>query len=130
MSAKIQNYSTSNFKRGWIIGDFDPSLIKANFEIGIQKYKAGDSSEYHFHKFNDEFNVCIYGKCQIFYFSLGDKINNQKSLICESNSNDIFVIHKNVVAKFIALTDCAILCFKPKSYKDDKVIYWEPNWPI
>ena len=40
-----------NFFRGWIIGNFQPSLLKTDlFEIGIQQYEKDFIAEKHYQK--------------------------------------------------------------------------------
>ena len=39
-------FQLSDFKRGWLIGDFDPAIVKTkNFEFGVKMYKKGDCEE-------------------------------------------------------------------------------------
>ena len=40
-----------DFTRGWIIGNFDPSLLKTDkFEVGLLQHKAGEVWPKHYHK--------------------------------------------------------------------------------
>jgi hypothetical protein len=48
-----------NFKRGWVVGDFEPSLLKSAGEVGIQRYKAGDRHAKHYHEQCTEINVIL-----------------------------------------------------------------------
>ena len=49
--------------RGWLIGDFDPAVLRTrDFEFGIKHYKAGDSESWHFHKVATEVTVIVSGK--------------------------------------------------------------------
>ena len=51
-----------NFVRGWIIGDFDPSLCKTNeFEIGIKRYNSGEKEPSHYHKLSTEYTIVVEG---------------------------------------------------------------------
>ena len=41
----------SKMKKGWFVGDFNPTLIKTqSAEVAVKHYKKGDSEECHYHK--------------------------------------------------------------------------------
>lgn len=62
----MKKYRLENFKRGWFIGDFEPSIVRTKgFEIAVQHYKKGDTERKHVHKLAEEFTVVISGKCQL-----------------------------------------------------------------
>ncbi len=51
-----------DFVRGWLIGNFDPSLVKTSeFEIGIKRYNKGDTEAAHYHKESIEWTVIVEG---------------------------------------------------------------------
>ena len=55
-----------NFKNGWFIGDFSPSLFNTKeFEIAVKYYKKGDSEPKHYHKRITEYNLITKGKIKI-----------------------------------------------------------------
>ena len=59
----MKKYNLDDFKLGWIIGNFEPSIVNTNlFEISIKKYSKGDYEQVHFHKTADEITVIITGK--------------------------------------------------------------------
>jgi hypothetical protein len=56
----------NEFTRGWIVGDFDPSIIKTkDFEFAVQYYSRGDKEQGHTHKISDEISVIVYGHFRI-----------------------------------------------------------------
>ena len=62
----MKKYRLENFKRGWFIGDFEPSISRTkDFEVAIMHYKKGDTERKHVHKLAEEFTVVIVGKCQL-----------------------------------------------------------------
>lgn len=103
----MKKYSLEDFTRGWIIGNFEPSLVKTeDFEIGILKHKKNEYWPKHFHKLADEYNVLLDGKMSI----NGELINK----------NEIFLIEKNETVKPEFLEDCVVLVIKIPSVIGDK----------
>ncbi len=81
-----------NMKKGWFIGDFEPSLFQTKaFEVAVKEYNARDYEECHFHKIATEFTVVIRGKVQM------NGIQYQ--------AGDIIIIEPNEVADFNCLED-------------------------
>lgn len=75
----MQSYKLEDFNRGWIIGNFDPSIFKTNYEIAIRYHKLNDSEVAHFHKRTFEVNIIASGKVSFtdeagfsYVFSRGD----------------------------------------------------------
>lgn len=93
--------------RGWLIGDFEPSVLKTKeFEVGILSHKKGEVWPEHFHKIATEYNVLISGK-----MSLNDVILEQ---------GDIFIIDPCENARPVFYEDCKVLCIKTPSLIGDK----------
>ena len=62
----MKKYRLENFKGGWFIGDFEPTIVKTKrFEVSVKHYKKGDTEKKHVHKLAEEFTVVISGKCQL-----------------------------------------------------------------
>ena len=102
-------YKINDMKRGWFIGDFEPSVLKTKeFEVGILTHNKGEYWAPHYHEFSDEYNVLLKGKMTI-----------QKK---ELNQGDIFVIEKNELADPDFLEDCIVLVVKTPSVPGDKII--------
>jgi len=98
----------SEMTRGWIIGDFDPSLVKTkDFEVGILTHKKGEQWPAHYHT-TPEYNVLISGSM----------------FVCgvELVAGDTFIIESNEVADPIFHEDCTIVCVKIPSNPKDKYI--------
>lgn len=58
----MNKYNLSDFTRGWIIGDFEPSIFcTKDFEVMIRHYTAGEKETAHIHKIADEITVIVSG---------------------------------------------------------------------
>jgi dTDP-glucose pyrophosphorylase len=111
----IENVDTSgytyidNYVRGWLIGDFTPSILRTSeYEVGFSRHKGGEHWGFHYHHELDEYNILISGKMMI---------NNQ--II---HAGEYFMIPKDVIACPKFLEDCTILCLKSPSKPKDKII--------
>lgn len=103
----MKKFELSDFSRGWIIGDFEPSLFRtSNFEVALLSHAKGESWPAHFHSVATEFNVLVKGKMII-----------QKQ---ELKEGDVFVIEPGEIADPIFLEDCKVLCVKVPSAPGDK----------
>src|SRR5574343_1065692 len=100
-------YDLKDYFRGWIIGDFNPSILRTKeFEVGLLSHKKGEDWPRHVHKIADEINLLISGSMTV----NGTKIEPYQ----------IFVIEKNEVSKAEFLEDCIILVVKIPSVPGDK----------
>lgn len=98
-----------NFFRGWIIGQFDPSLLKTNeFEFGIKKYKKYDYEKKHHHKIATEYTFVISGKI----------IMNS----VEYGPDAIIIIEPDESTDFLALEDTVTCCIKYPGASNDKYL--------
>jgi hypothetical protein len=105
----MKKFSLNNFIKGWIVGQFDPSLIKTNeFEVGVKRYKAGDYEASHHHKIAQEITVIIFGEVEM---------NGTKYV-----ENDIIVIDPNESTDFKCLTDVVTVVVKFPGASNDKYI--------
>ena len=58
----MKTYKLNQFTKGWIVGDFSPSIIRTkDFEFMVRSYNAGDTEAKHVHKVADEITVVIDG---------------------------------------------------------------------
>jgi len=106
----IKSSHIQNMNRGWLIGDFTPSILrKKDFEIGYLHHSKGEQWPAHIHKEADEINVLIRGKMII---------NNENI-----EEKDIFIIKKGMLTKPQFLENCEILCIKVPSIPTDKFCY-------
>ena len=56
----------SDYRGGWLVGDFNPSLFKTNAnDIGVLYCKEGEKGDGHFHKEHVEYNVILDGSVLI-----------------------------------------------------------------
>lgn len=95
--------------RGWIIGDFEPSLLRTkDFEVGVLLHPKGERWPAHYHKIGTEYNVLISGSMRV----------------CDTElvAGDTFVIEPGEIADPIFHEDCRILCVKLPSDTGDKYI--------
>lgn len=52
----------SEMFRGWVVGNFEPSLFKTDdVEVAVKKYIAGDKEEKHYHKIATEITIVTSG---------------------------------------------------------------------
>lgn len=98
-----------NFIKGWIIGNFNPSLIKTNeFEFGIKHYKDGDYEAAHHHKIATEITVIISGVVEM---------NGTRY-----HTGNVIVIEPNESTDFKCLTDVVTAVVKYPGANDDKYV--------
>jgi len=96
-----------DFKKGWLIGNFEPSLFKSDdVEIGIKNYVKGTIEEKHHHKLTTEYTIIISGKV--------------KMLDKEFIAGDIIKIEPNIENEFHCLEDACVLVIKTPSIPSDK----------
>lgn len=95
--------------KGWFIGDFQPTVLKAEgFEVGIKNYKKGDLEKRHFHKISTEYTVIASGKVR-----MNEQLYEEGSIveIMPGESTD-----------FEALEDTITVVVKVPSSKNDKYL--------
>ena len=103
----MKKHKLSEFYRGWLIGNFEPTLLKTEqFEVGLLNHPKGEKWDAHFHAIATEYNVLIKGKMTL-----------NGELLSEG---DVFVIEPNEIADPEFLEDCLILCVKSPSIPGDK----------
>jgi mannose-6-phosphate isomerase-like protein (cupin superfamily) len=95
-----------DFVKGWFVGNFEPSLLKADFEVGVAKHKAGEFHQDHFHKKAIEINVVLEGRMTI---------NGE-----EFGPGDIFVLHPYEVSQAEFITDVTVVIVRDRSDPSDK----------
>jgi len=102
-------YELQNFKGGWFIGDFDPSIFRSkDFEVAIKSYSAGTVEPLHVHKVATEFTVIVTGQAQINGETFGP--------------GSIVVLEPNEPAEFKAMTEVTTTVIKFPSAPNDKYI--------
>tara|TARA_A100001515_G_scaffold8245_2_gene6908 strand:- start:4743 stop:5069 length:327 start_codon:yes stop_codon:yes gene_type:complete len=99
--------NVADFTRGWIVGDFEPTLFKTiDNDIGILRVRKGDKSDGHFHSKHTEHNIIISGKVEIDGHILRE--------------DDIFVYEPFDESHVYFLEDTVLLVIKNPSTKNDK----------
>jgi quercetin dioxygenase-like cupin family protein len=102
-------YKVEDFFKGWIIGDFAPSLHKnSDFEVAVKFFKRGETEASHKQLIATEITVVIEG-----HIRLGGSIFER---------GDIISIPPHEVADFESLTDSSLVCVKFPSIPNDKVV--------
>lgn len=97
----------SEYKNGWLIGDFEPCLFNSKeVEIGILECPKGHISDGHYHKIHTEYNCIIYGKAKI-----GEDI---------LEAGDIFIFEPLERSIIEYLEDTKLIVIKTPSTKNDK----------
>ena len=103
----IEKYRIEDFKGGWFIGNFEPSLFKTNhFECSVKIHPAGEIWEKHFHKEATEYNFVFDGLVEI---------NGEKFI-----KGDIFIIRPGFIVDPTFLENCTIMCVKVPCVIGDK----------
>ena len=58
----MKKYRLENFTRGWLIGDFEPNIVKTkNFEVMVTSLEKGHKDPKHVHMVADEITIIISG---------------------------------------------------------------------
>jgi quercetin dioxygenase-like cupin family protein len=110
----MEKYKVDDFFKGWIVGDFSPSLHRnSDFEVGVKFFKKGEVEASHKQLIATEITVVIEGEIRLgrSVFSRGDVIS----------------IPPHEVADFESLTDSSLVCIKFPSIPNDKVVVNESN---
>ena len=102
----------ATFKRGWFIGNFEPSVLKTEaFEVGLLSHHKGEYWAPHYHKEATEYNVLISGKMAIHF---------DDGYVEQINAGDVFIFEKGEVSRPEFLEDCKVLVVKVPSIIGDK----------
>lgn len=99
----------SEFKDGWIIGNFEPSLFQTEaFEVAIKHFLAGDVEVRHFQQTASELTTVIQGRVRLSDHVLGP--------------GEMLLIEPHEEADFEALEDSIVVAVKWPSLPGDKVV--------
>lgn len=105
----MKKFNLSNFKKGWVVGDFEPTIIRTkDFEFGVKFYNKGEVDKTHLHKVSEEITVVASG---IFMM-------NEEKLY----TGDIVLVEKNEIITFSCIEDGVIAVVKTPSIIGDKFI--------
>ena len=99
----------SQFKLGWFIGAFKPSLLPTKqFEVGFKHHRKDEDYPAHYQQVATEYNLLVHGR-----MTIGEEI---------FNDGDLFVIPPGEVVKPIFISDCQVVCIKVPSLPGDRVV--------
>ena len=105
----MEKHKVEDFTKGWIIGDFSPSLFKnSEFEIAVKFFKKGEVEPAHKQLIATEITVVIEGTIR-----LADSLFER---------GDVISIPPYEVADFESITDSSLVCIKFPSIPNDKVV--------
>jgi choline kinase len=105
----VEVFKLDNFTNGWIIGNFEPSLLQnSGVELAVMNKKKGRGiNDFHYHENCTEINVLVKGKMVV----------NNKII----HENEVFIFHPYVPSIYEYLEDCTFVVFKNKPSNTDKV---------
>lgn len=113
----MKKNSLSSYTKGWIVGDFDPSLQRStSIEVGVKRYKAGDVDKMHVHHIVTEHTVVVEGAVEM----SGNRYV----------SGDIITVFPGEPVKFKAITDATLVVIKTPSIPSDKHIIIDDTPPL
>lgn len=99
-------YNIKDYIKGWVIGNFEPSLYKSDIEVGLKEYKKGDIEDEHYHKLSKEYTIVVSGVI---------KMNN-----IEYKKGDIIEVLEYESVAFECIDDAITVVIKTKSIPGDK----------
>ena len=101
--------SLHDFTGGWIVGNFEPSLLDSKqLEVGIKYFNSGDREPRHFQLTAIELTLVVSGSCRMGGVTL--------------RAGQVLVVQPGEICDFEALEDCAVVAIKSPSLPNDKVI--------
>ena len=97
----------SDMKKGWLVGNFEPTLYKTNsVEVAVKSYSAGAYEKKHYHKIATEITVVTKGTIRM----------NGK----EFTAGDIIIMEPNEATDFYAMTEAENVVVKLPGANNDK----------
>lgn len=98
-----------DFKGGWIIGNFEPTMLKTeDFEVAVLHHAAGKVIEKHYQIIATEYNVMISGK-----------MNVNGTIV---TAGDVFTYEPMELTEVEVLEETVVICVKTPSIPSDKVV--------
>ena len=109
MEPALNLHRIENFQGGWLLGDFDPTILRnKSVEVGVKFFKKGDLEASHKQLVATEITVLNSGSIRIEQLVL--------------TPGDVLVIEPGEYADFEALEDGSLTCIKFPSIPSDKVL--------
>lgn len=98
-----------DMKKGWFVGNFEPTLYKTNdVEAAVKSYKKGEHEDKHCHKIATEITVVVSGKVRMF-----DRVFEE---------GDIIICEPGDATAFEALEDTINVVLKLPGANNDKYV--------
>lgn len=105
----MEIFKLKKFVKGWVVGDFVPSLIQTkDFEVAVKDYRVGVEEAMHVHKIAKEITVITSGK-----FMMNEQVLEK---------GDIVYLLPGESAEFSCLKSGTTVCIKTPSVKGDKYL--------
>jgi mannose-6-phosphate isomerase-like protein (cupin superfamily) len=99
----------AKYTRGWLVGDFVPSLFKSkDYEVAIMRHQKNETTTPHRHNFSIEYNVIVEGEVLV----------NGKLL----KSGDIFIYEKREISDVKFKSDVILCVIRSPSLPEDKEV--------
>jgi len=99
----------SDFFKGWVVGNFEPSLFKTDdFEVAVKSYKKGEYEPKHYHKVATEITIITKGRV-VMNFEV-------------YNEGDIIVMEPGEATDFRATNDVTTTVIKFPCVEGDKYL--------
>jgi hypothetical protein len=106
---ELKKYQIKDFKNGWFVGDFEPTLFKtSDFEVCVKFFKQGETEVTHKQLVATELTVVITGHVRMSQHRV--------------NAGEILCIEPGEYSDFEALSDCMVVGVKFPSIPHDKII--------
>ena len=100
----------SKMFKGWVIGNFEPSIFKTDdVEVAVKKYSKGEYEPKHFHKIATEITIICDGRV---------KMNG-----VDYYGGDIIKIEPGEITDFTVIEDTITTVIKLPCVKNDKYLY-------
>jgi quercetin dioxygenase-like cupin family protein len=98
-----------DMKRGWFVGDFEPTAYRTDqVEVAVKHYAAGDAEERHVHRVATELTAVIRGTVRMDGHELG--------------AGDVITLDPGEPSDFLALTDAVVVAVKLPAVPGDKYL--------
>jgi anti-sigma factor ChrR (cupin superfamily) len=99
----------ADMKRGWFVGNFEPTAYRTDeVEVAVKHYAAGDSEERHVHRVATELTAVIHGSVRMDGHELG--------------AGDVITLDPGDPSDFLALTDAVVVAVKLPAVPGDKYL--------
>jgi quercetin dioxygenase-like cupin family protein len=105
----MKKFKLEDFTRGWIVGDFTPTILHSkDFEFMVREYKKDDKEDRHMHKIAEEITVIVSGK-----FMMNGELLSK---------GDIVHLLPGENTDFVCIEDGVTAVVKTPSVKNDKYL--------